>query len=187
MKRVCVFLGSRDGALPAFRDAARGLGQALAAGGFELVYGGASVGLMGALADAALEGGARVTGVIPRSLVDREFLHPGLSAAHVVETMAERKALMVSLADAFVALPGGFGTLDELFEVLTLAQLHLHDKPIGLLDVDGFYAPLVAWVQQALDRGFIPPALRHTLRVASTPQALLAALEAPHQPTPTVL
>jgi uncharacterized protein (TIGR00730 family) len=133
MQRVCVFSGSRAGVRPGYATAARDLGAEIARAGMELVYGGASVGLMREAADAALAAGGRVIGVIPRALVDREIAHPGLTELRVVGSMHERKATMSELADAFVALPGGFGTLDELFEILTWSQLGLHAKPVGLL------------------------------------------------------
>ncbi|HEX4015983.1 MAG TPA: TIGR00730 family Rossman fold protein, partial [Frankiaceae bacterium] len=139
MKAVCVFCGSSDGVQPEFRAAATALGSFLGGQGIDVVYGGASVGLMGAVADAALGAGGRVYGVIPRHLVDRELAHPGLTALHVTDNMHERKAVMAELSDAFTALPGGFGTLEELAEVTTWAQLGLHHKPIGLLNVAGFY------------------------------------------------
>ncbi|MEW5742919.1 MAG: TIGR00730 family Rossman fold protein [Myxococcota bacterium] len=181
MRRVCVFCGSRPGSSPAFREAAAALGQALARRGLGLVYGGAAQGLMGAVADAALDGGGEAIGVIPHGLARQEFAHPRLTQVHFVGSMHERKALMESLSDAFVALPGGFGTLDELFEALTWAQLGLHAKPIGLVDTEGYYAPLVAWIRGALDRGFVPRELEDALVVEKTPLALLDRLLA-HRP-----
>jgi uncharacterized protein (TIGR00730 family) len=141
---------------PAYVEAARELGELLAARHLRLVYGGARVGLMGAVADAALAAGGEVVGVIPRGLVRREIGHAGLTDLQVVETLGERKARMVELADAFVALPGGFGTLDELFEVVTWSQLGLHGKPAGLLDVRGYWRGLVAWIERAVEAGFVP-------------------------------
>ena len=182
MRRLGVFCGSRDGARPAYREAAHALGRALAARGVGVVYGGASVGLMGAVADAALAAGGEVIGVIPQSLVAREIAHAGLTALHVVDTMHERKARMAALADAFVALPGGVGTLEELFEVWTWGQLGLHAKPCGLLDVAGYYRPLLAFVDQGVAEGFIRPAQRHTLVVDDDAARLidrLAAVGAP--------
>lgn len=174
MQRLCVFTGSSPGGDPAYAAAAGELGRALAGHGIGLVYGGASVGLMGAVADAALEAGAEVVGVIPQTLVDREIAHPGLSELRVVGSMHERKALMAELTDAFVALPGGAGTLEELFEVWTWAQLELHTKPIGLLNVDGFYAPLLAMVDHMIDEGFLKPPYRDLLLVDDDLKRLLA-------------
>jgi len=155
VKSVCVFCGSSDGARPAYADAARAFGRMLAVRGLTLVYGGGNVGMMRQLADAVLEAGGRVVGVIPEQLVDRERAHRGVSELRVVGSMHERKALMVALSDAFIALPGGFGTLDELFEVLTWAQLGLHHKPCALLNVDGYFDHLVSLVERARVDGFI--------------------------------
>jgi uncharacterized protein (TIGR00730 family) len=176
IKYVCVFCGSRPGASPVFREAATALGRALADRGLGLVYGGAGQGLMGAVADAVLDGGGEVIGVIPHGLARQEFAHPRLTKAHFVGSMHERKALMESLADAFIALPGGFGTMDELFEALTFSQLGLHQKPIGLVDTDGYYAPLVAWIRGALAQGFVPRELETALLVDADPAALLERL-----------
>jgi uncharacterized protein (TIGR00730 family) len=156
MKRVCVFCGSMPGHDPAYAEAARALGELLAARDLGLVYGGARVGLMGAVADAALAAGGEVLGVIPRGLVRRELAHVALTDLEVVDTLGERKARMVERSDAFVALPGGFGTLDELFEVVTWSQLGLHGKPAGLLDVGGYWQGLVAWIETAVAAGFVP-------------------------------
>src|SRR5438132_5599928 len=143
MRRLCVFCGSSPGQRPIHAESARSLGMIMAARGLALVYGGGHVGLMGVLADAVLETGGRVVGVIPRTLWDREVGHRALTELHVVETMHERKAKMASLADAFVALPGGLGTLEEIFEVWTWGQLGIHGKACGFLDVGGYYAPLM--------------------------------------------
>jgi len=175
MHRVCVFAGSRDGAPPHLARA-RELGAAIARRGWGLVYGGASVGSMGAVAGAALAGGAEVQGVIPRSMVDRELAHTRLTKLHIVGSMHERKARMHALAGAFLALPGGFGTLDETFEAVTWLQLGLHAKPIGLLDVDGFWQPLVRWVERAVADGFVPREHAGALRVESDLERLLDAL-----------
>lgn len=183
IKRVCVFCGSSPGASPAFADQARRLGMVIAAQGLGLVYGGASVGLMGALADATLAAGGEVIGVIPQSLVDMEVAHPGLSELRVVTSMHERKAVMADVADAFIALPGGFGTLDELAEVLTWAQLGLQSKPTGLLDVDGYFAPLLAFLDGAVRSRFLQPVHRSMLLVETDPERLLAAFRA-YQPPP---
>jgi uncharacterized protein (TIGR00730 family) len=165
VQRLCVFCGSSAGTRPEYLAAARALGRVLAERGVGLVYGGASVGLMGAVADAALAAGGHVAGVIPRALVEREIAHPGLSELHVVRTMHERKALMNELSDGFVALPGGIGTLEELFEVWTWAQLGVHGKPCALLDVAGFYAPLLAFLDHARDEGFVRERQRAMLLV----------------------
>jgi hypothetical protein len=155
--RICVYCGSNPGVRPSYAAAARRLGGLLGERGLGLVYGGGNVGLMGSLADAALGAGAEVVGVIPRVMVDRELAHEGLTELRVVDSMHERKALMAELADAFIALPGGLGTLDELFEVWTWAQLGLHARPIGLLDVDGFFQPLVTHLDRAVAEGFVRP------------------------------
>jgi uncharacterized protein (TIGR00730 family) len=185
MKRLCVFCGSSPGADIAYRAAAIDLGHALAERRIELVYGGAQVGLMGVVADAALEGGGRVTGVIPQSLVDREIAHPGLSDLRVVGSMHERKAQMAELADAFVALPGGMGTLEELFEVYTWNMLGLHAKPLGLLNVRGYFDGLVRFLDHAVAERFVSPAHRAMLLVGEELGELLDGLErweAPVQP-----
>jgi hypothetical protein len=156
VKRICVFSGSRPGFRPAYAKAARDLGEAIARAGMGLVYGGASVGLMNDVAEAALANGAEVIGVIPQSLMDREVAHHGLTELRVVPTMHERKALMYELSDGFVVLPGGFGTLDELFEILTWAQLGLHAKPIALFNVEGFWEPLTSLLAHFVREGFVP-------------------------------
>jgi uncharacterized protein (TIGR00730 family) len=185
VKRVCVFSGSSPGADLAYRAAARDLGSRLAERGVEVVYGGASVGLMGAVADAAMEAGGHVIGVIPRSLVDREVAHPALGDLRVVETMHERKALMAELSDAFVALPGGVGTLEELFEVYTWNQLGLHAKPLGLFNVRGYFDGLVRFLDHAVAERFVTPKHRAMLLVDEDLDALIDGLdawEAPAQP-----
>lgn len=163
MSRICLFCGSSPGHRPAYAEAARAIGEAVARRGHGLVYGGGNVGLMGIAADAALACGGEVVGVIPESLMAREIGHAGLTALHVVPSMHARKALMADLADAFIALPGGFGTFEELFEVVTWAQLGLHAKPCGLLDVDGFYGPLLRFVDHATTEGFIHADARRVL------------------------
>jgi len=178
LRRVCVYLGSSPGGDPAYRAATEALAQALAARGIGVVYGGGAVGLMGALADAALAAGGEVVGVLPRSLDEREVGHRGLTELHVVESMHERKALMADLSDAFVALPGGIGTLEELVEVYTWSQLGIHAKPVALLDVAGFWAPFVAWLDHAVRERFLRPEHRATLLVDADPAALLARLAA---------
>lgn len=172
--RVCVFCGSSPGKRPEYLEAARELGSTLAEWGIGLVYGGSSVGSMGVIADAALAAGGEVVGVIPRTLVEREVAHHGLTELHVVESMHDRKALMTQLSDAFVALPGGHGTLDELFEALTWSQLGIHDKPIALLNVAGYWDPLLAMMERASEEGFLRPADRERLLVMSTLPELFA-------------
>jgi hypothetical protein len=157
----------------AYHDVAADFGRTLAERGIALVYGGGKVGLMGALADGALAAGGVVVGVIPRALVDREVAHEGLTELRVVDSMHERKALMADLADGFVALPGGVGTLEELFEIWSWAQLGLHSKPCGLIEVDGYFAPLIAFLEHAVQEGFLPAALRDILHVESDADALL--------------
>ncbi|BDU73854.1 LOG family protein [Mesoterricola silvestris] len=152
---LCVFAGSNAGRNPKHLEAAVGLGRAMAGRGIGLVYGGAHCGLMGALADAVIQGGGRVVGVMPRALVAREKAHRGLAELIVTEDMHSRKARMVQLSDGFLALPGGFGTLDELFEVLTWAQLGIHAKPVGLLNSDGFWDGLLAFLRQVEGDGFL--------------------------------
>ncbi len=176
MQRVCVFAGSSPGARPEYSEAARALGAELARRKLGLVYGGASVGMMGMLADAALAGGGEVIGVIPRGLFRREIAHPGLSQLYEVESMHERKARMADLADGFIALPGGYGTFDELFEITTWAQIGLHSKPIGLLNVVGYFDSLLKMVMYASDEGFIPAFNVHLLQHKSTPTELLDCL-----------
>jgi uncharacterized protein (TIGR00730 family) len=187
LARVCVFCGSSFGARPAYVDAARALGAELAARGIGLVYGGAHVGLMGAVADACLAAGGAVTGVIPTALVEAEVAHTGLADLRIVATMHERKALMSELSDGFVALPGGFGTIEEFCEVLTWSQLGLHSppKPCGLLDVAGFYAPLVGLFDGAAGEGFVRPEHRRLVLVDSSPSGVLDALAAWEPPPPT--
>jgi uncharacterized protein (TIGR00730 family) len=176
VRRVCVFCGASSGRLPAYAVAARTLGAALAARGLGLVYGGGRVGLMGAVADGALAAGGEVIGVIPQELVDRELAHRGLTELRVVGSLHERKALMAELSDAFVALPGGFGTLDELLEQLTWSQLGLHAKPIGLLDVDGYWRPLVELARHATGEGFVREADLASIAVADEAELLLDRL-----------
>lgn len=186
MKSVCVFCGSKNGDSPVFAEAAFALGQALASRGLELIYGGARQGLMGALADGALSAGGRVVGVIPNGLARQEFAHARLSEGVYVDTMAERKQLMIDRADAFIALPGGFGTLDELFEVLTGAQVGLHRKPIGVLNQGGFFGPLLEWIDLSLQRGFIPGGLKGVLVVEEHPERLVTSLLNHQPPEPAV-
>ncbi len=177
MQRVCVFCGASSGRLPAYAEAARALGAAAAGRGLGVVYGGGRVGLMGAVADGALSAGGEVIGVIPRELVERELAHGGLSTLRVVDSLHERKALMAELADAFVALPGGFGTLDELLEQLTWSQLGLHAKPVGLLDVEQFWLPLIALAKHATTEGFVREVDLAAIAVATDAAGLLDRLE----------
>ena len=163
--------------MPAYAEAARAFGAALAGRGLGVVYGGGRVGLMGAVADAALAAGGDVVGVIPQALVERELAHGGLTELHVVGSLHERKALMAELADGFVALPGGFGTLDELLEQLTWSQLGLHAKPIGLLDVEGYWRPLIALARHATEEGFVRESDLGALAVSDDPEVLLDRLE----------
>ncbi|WP_447530050.1 LOG family protein [Vreelandella sp. TE19] len=177
MSRICVYLGSRAGSRPAFMEAARTLGDTLARRGHTLVYGGASVGLMGELANAALDAGGEVIGVMPTHLVEREQAHFGLTELIRVANMHERKATMAAHADAFVALPGGIGTFEELFEVWTWGYLGLHEKPLALLDTEGFYAPLLAFLDNTVEQGFLTSSTRSMLMDADTPEALIQMLE----------
>jgi uncharacterized protein (TIGR00730 family) len=178
LRRVCVFCGSKHGARPEYADAAQAMGAALAASGIDLVYGGGRVGLMGVVADAVLAAGGEVIGVIPDHMSDREIAHFGLTDLRIVPSMHERKALMYELSDGFAALPGGLGTLEELFEITTWSQLGLHAKPTGLLDVNGFFTPLVAFLDQLVTEGFVSERHRRLLRVAAEPEALLDRLAA---------
>ena len=176
MRRVCVFAGSSSGADAAYADAAHQLGRTLGERRIGVVYGGACVGLMGTMADAALAAGADVIGVIPSALVAKEIAHRGLTDLRVVSSMHERKALMADLADAFIALPGGWGTLEEFFEVLTWAQLGLHRKPCGLLNVHGYFDRLLSFLDHTVDEGFVKREFRSMIAVADSPAALLDTL-----------
>ena len=176
MKRICVFCGSSPGARPGYRAAAEALGTAIARRGLGLVYGGAHVGLMGVVADAALALGGEVIGVLPRALEAKELAHRRLSALYVVESMHERKALMAELSDAFVALPGGIGTLEETFEAWTWTQLGLHEKPCALLDVESYYAPLQEFLDRAVAERFVRAEHRSMLLVEDDAERLLDAL-----------
>jgi uncharacterized protein (TIGR00730 family) len=176
MRRVCIFCGSSPGARPAYGEATEELAALLAANGIGVVYGGGGVGLMGKLADAVLARGGEITGVIPHALVDREIGHPDVHDMRTVGSMHERKALMAELSDAFVALPGGIGTLEELVEVFTWSQLGLHQKPCGLLDVEGYYESLAAFLDHAVRERFLREEHRSTLIVEREPAALLERL-----------
>lgn len=177
MRSICVFCGSRSGNEPAYENAARSLGETLAETGITLVYGGGHVGLMGVVANATLGAGGEAIGVIPRSLVEREIAHLSLTDLHVVGSMHERKALMSDLSEGFIALPGGTGTLEEFFEVLTWAQLGEHGKPCGLLNVAGYYDPLLALFDHMVDNGFLSETNRSIVLVDTKPTALLRKFE----------
>ena len=175
IRSICVFCGASRGNDPRYAAAAAVVGERLANRGIQLVYGGGRLGLMGAVADAALAAGGRVVGVIPRGLVDRELAHGGVSELRIVDTLHERKAVMAELADGFIALPGGLGTLEELAEVLSWAQLDLHTKPIGLLDVDGYFGKLEAFLDHAVAEGFVAERHRRLLLVDDDIDRLLKA------------
>jgi uncharacterized protein (TIGR00730 family) len=183
VERVCVYCGSSPGHDPVYREAAREMGEALLARDLGLVFGGGSVGLMGTVADTVLDGGGEVVGVIPEALEAKEVAHEGVTELVVVGSMHERKQRMVELADGFVALPGGLGTLEELFEVLTWAQLGIHEKPCGVLDVAGFYGGLVDHLDEATEAGFVSPTHRDLAQVETDPGPLLDAFEAYEPPT----
>jgi uncharacterized protein (TIGR00730 family) len=184
LRRVCVFCGSKHGVRPEYTQAARAMGTTLAAAGIDLVYGGGRVGLMGEVADAVLEAGGEVIGVIPDHMSDREIAHYGLTDLRIVGSMHERKALMNELSAAFIALPGGFGTMEELFEIITWAQLGLHSKPFGLLEVNGFFAPLLEFLDHATAERFIRPEYRQMVKSETSPAALLDLLERWDAPQP---
>jgi len=173
IRRLCVFCGSSTGRDPAFADAARGLGILLAERGIGLVYGGTRIGLMSVIADAALEAGGEVVGVIPQALIDREIAHTGLNDLHIVGSMHERKARMSELADGFVALPGGLGTIEEAAEVLTWAQLRIHTKPCGFLNIAGFFDHLLGMFDHAVEKGFLSAEHRAMVVVEASADALL--------------
>jgi uncharacterized protein (TIGR00730 family) len=173
MKRICVYCGSNPGRRPEYVAAARQLGQELASRDLGLVYGGASIGVMGAVADAVLESGGEAIGVIPQSLATREVAHAGLNELHVVKSMHERKALMSELSDGFIALPGGWGTFEELFEILTWAQLGFHENPCGLLNIQSYYSGLYRFLEHAMEEQFVRQAYRAMLIMEETPAPLL--------------
>ncbi|MCP3145249.1 LOG family protein [Pyxidicoccus xibeiensis] len=176
VRSLCVFCGSRPGTRPEYLDAARSLGTELARRGLTLVYGGASVGMMGAVADGALAAGGKVVGVLPGFMGPKELAHPGLTELLWVDSMHERKALMAERSDAVIALPGGYGTLDELFEIVTWAQLGLHRKPMGLLDTRGFYQPLLAMARHLAEEGFVPAEQAAPFAVSESPAELVERL-----------
>lgn len=181
MKRICVFCGSKVGSTGLYREAARQLGRLMVERGLGLVYGGGSVGLMGVIADTVLAAGGEVIGVIPEMLATKELLHTGVRQMHVMASMHARKARMAELADAFIAMPGGFGTFEELLEMITWSQLGIHRKPVGLLNVAGYFDPLVQFIDHAISEGFIKPKHRQLIVVADQPAALLDQV-AQHKP-----
>ena len=189
IKRICVFCGSNHGARSAYTDAAQQLGKALVSQGMGLVYGGGSIGMMTVVADAVLKEKGEVIGVIPHALSSKEFAHNGLTELHLVSSMHERKAMMAELSDAFIAMPGGFGTLDEFFEIITWAQLGLHTKPIGLLNVGGYFDLLLKFVDYMLRERFISAEHRQLIITSHNPEELLSALirYKPMQPIPKVI
>lgn len=182
-RRICVFCGSSSGTRASYTEAASSLGRYLAGSGIAIVYGGGKVGLMGVLADAALEAGGEVIGVMPRSLVEKEIAHTRLSDLRVVASMHERKALMADLADAFIALPGGYGTFEEFCEVLTWTQLGLHSKPCGILNVDGYYDRLLSLFDHAVTEGFLKPANRQIVLSDTAPESLVTRMLAYQMPS----
>jgi uncharacterized protein (TIGR00730 family) len=173
---LCVYCGSRPGSNPAFAQTARAVGDWIGRHGGQLVYGGGHNGLMGLLADATLAAGGRVVGIIPKALVEREWAHKGCSELHVVDTMHERKRLMAERADAFLALPGGIGTFEEFFEVWTWRQLGYHDKPVGLLNVDGYYDGLLEFMRTGVEQQFMGPWQMELIRIGADWQRLLPEL-----------
>jgi uncharacterized protein (TIGR00730 family) len=177
MKSVCVYCGSANGAKPLYAEAARAFGRALVQADLALVYGGGKVGLMGVIADTVMAEGGRAIGVIPELLVNKEVGHNGLTELHVVPDMHHRKKMMADLSDAFVAMPGGVGTLEEFFEVYTWAQLGYHQKPVALLNIDGFYDPLMNMLQHTVDEGFLRPAYFDIVQVDRDPVALIDKLQ----------
>lgn len=176
LRTLCVFCGSNPGNRPVYREVAEEVGRMLAKRRIRIVYGGCNVGLMGVLASSALQAGGHVVGVVPRSMVEREIAYTHLPDLHVVDTMNERKDLMARLSDGFLALPGGFGTLDELFEAVTWTQLGIHNKPCGILNVEGFFSPLLGFLDHAVEEGFLRPANRELILDGPDPAELLDRL-----------
>ncbi|MFT4033088.1 MAG: TIGR00730 family Rossman fold protein [Siphonobacter sp.] len=181
MKNIAVFCGASAGYNSIYREVAIEVGTYLATNQLSLIYGGGNVGLMGIVADAVLAAGGEVIGVIPDFLKKWEVAHSGLTELHITETMHERKALMAERADAFITLPGGFGSMDELFEILTWKQLNIHQKPVGILNIDGFYDPLLLMLDQMVSKGFLKPANRDMLLVSDSIEQLMALMQT-HQP-----
>lgn len=186
MKSICVYCGSADGSHPDFLSAARQMGRLLAQRGLHLIYGGGRTGLMGVLADSVLEAGGKVTGVIVESMNTPALAHPALTCLEVMPHIHQRKMRMYELADGFIALPGGYGTLDELFETLTWAQIGLHAKPVGLLNTDGYYDSLLAMLDRAVQEKFLFPEHRRALACASSPEGLLEQMQNHHYPADAV-
>ena len=182
LKSICVYCGSNTGADPAYAEAARAVGAALAQSGVRLVYGGGQVGLMGILADAAIDAGGDVLGVIPDFLHHKEIAHPRVSDMRIVTTMHERKMIMAEAADAFIAMPGGLGTLEELFEMWTWSQLGRHDKPLGLLNINGYWDQMLGFLDHMQGEGFVEARHRAMLACEDTPDALIEALKAAEHP-----
>ncbi|MCG6921481.1 MAG: TIGR00730 family Rossman fold protein [Acidobacteria bacterium] len=182
MRRICVFCGSSVGSDPRYRDAAAEVGRRLASEGLGVVFGGGSIGLMGVLADATLAAGGELVGVIPHALAARELAHRGVPDMRVVPSMHARKALMAELSDAFIALPGGLGTFEELLEIATWGQLGIHHKPVGMLNVAGYYAPLITLLDHAVKEGFVSEENRRLIVVADSPPALLEELRRNRRP-----
>lgn len=183
MNSVCVFCGSHSGKDGAYAEAARATGLAIAHAGIRLVYGGGKVGLMGVVADAVLSSGGQVTGVLPRALFEREIAHSGVADMRVVESMHERKELMAGLADAFIALPGGAGTMEEIFEQWTWSQLGIHAKPCGFLNVNGYFSPLFAMIERMVTEGFLAQSFAAMLAIETEPEQLLQRFRAYQPPT----
>lgn len=177
MQRICVYCGSSSGTRPEYREAARELGQTLTSNGIELVYGGASKGLMGTIADEVLAGGGAAHGVIPKLLEDKEIAYDGLTKLHVVGSMHDRKSTMAALSDGFIAMPGGFGTLEEIIEIVTWGQLAFHEKPVGLLNVEGYFDKLLAFIDHMVSEEFLKPENRAMLLVDSTAGGLIGQFE----------
>lgn len=177
MKKICVFCGSSFGNNKSYSDTANLLGNLIAKKNIELVYGGASVGLMGEIASAVLKAGGKVTGVIPKQLIEKEVAHTGLNDLRVVGSMSERKSLMADLSDGFIAMPGGFGTLEEVFEVVAWGQLNFHNKPLGLLNVNGYYDNLISFLDHTVKENFIKPEHREMILVDSDPEEMLIKLQ----------
>jgi uncharacterized protein (TIGR00730 family) len=183
MRRICVYCGSSTGARPVYVEAARSLADVLVRHEIELVYGGADKGIMGVIADAVLEQGGKVHGVIPQMLMEKEIAYQGLTELHVVASMHARKTMMAALSDGFIAMPGGFGTLEEIIEIVTWGQLHFHDKPCGLFNVDGYFDHLLAWLDHASREGFLRTENREMLLVDTDAAGLVQQFEryaAPH-------
>ncbi len=188
MKNICVYCGSCPGKRPEYIEAACNLAEQLVKNDIGLVYGGASIGVMGAVADAVLNAGGRVTGIIPEALAEKEVLHTGVTELKIVDSMHERKALMAELSDGFIALPGGLGTLEELFEILTWAQLGLHQKPCVLLNINGYYDGLAAFIDHAIEEQFVKEKHRDLLIIANRPDQAIKRMELYHAPhiTPVI-